>query len=175
MQRFGVKKYLTIGSMYDMVPHTRKLRVSGRAYTPEIKSDLRVMGIQSSEYQGPVSITTLISHEGAKLGIQTMSLMVHLPQYTELDEDYAGYLRIAEILNRYYRIGIDLEAVTKAEEQRRQIDEVVAANPQLKYVISQLEAHYDSLHERQEQEEMPQLAPEVEKFLKEMEKRFGQN
>jgi uncharacterized protein YciW len=40
--------------------------------------------------------------------------------------------------------------------------------------IAQLEAHYDARMATKKEEEMPQLSPEIENFLKEMEKRFRQ-
>ncbi len=39
-------------------------------------------------------------------------------------------------------------------------------------MVAQLEAHYDARIERSREEEMPHLSPEVEKFLREMDKRF---
>ncbi len=108
------------------------------------------------------------------MGMETMSLIVHLPQYSELEEDYMGEMRLMEILGEIYGVRPDENERLKAEQQMRQIDSVVQGNPQIKGIMAQLEAHYDARTTREKKEDQPNLAPEVEKFLKEMDKRFGQ-
>ncbi len=174
LQRLGVRRYCLIGSMYDMVPHTRPLLVTGRAAGDAARADLRDAGIEVSNYEGPTTITHLISQQGPRLGIETMTLVVHLPQYTEVEEDYGGQVRLMEVLEHFYQIPLDGASLRRAEEQREQLDAAVSGNPQLKYVLEQLESHYDTNLAQRRREESPKLAPEVEKFLKEMEKRFGQ-
>ena len=47
--------------------------------------------------------------------------------------------------------------------------------PKLRWCeIAQLEAHYNARMATKKEEEMPQLSPEIENFLKETEKRFRQ-
>ena len=39
--------------------------------------------MQESNYQGPTSITSLITQESLKVGIEHMTFIVHLPQYVQ--------------------------------------------------------------------------------------------
>ena len=70
-----------MGSMYDIVPHTRPLLVTGGAPQKKIADYLLKTGVQTSNYQGPTTITYLVTQKAAELGIESMNLIVHLPQY----------------------------------------------------------------------------------------------
>ncbi len=43
---FGVKRYCLIGSMYDMVPYTRPLLVTGTASNPGLQKELSVANVR---------------------------------------------------------------------------------------------------------------------------------
>ncbi|MFC2072214.1 hypothetical protein ACFLUU_05835, partial [Chloroflexota bacterium] len=118
------------------------------------------------------TITYLISQRAPDIGIETTSLIVHLPQYTQLDEDYIGTIRLMKLLSSLYDILEDETYVRKAEKQLEQINVALDRNPQLKATIEQLEVHYEARTERRKEEETPRLSPEVERFLMEMERRF---
>ena len=170
--RFGVKRYCQIGSMYDYVPHTRPLVVTGGAVGEKTQQELKRMGIQSSDYQGPTSINFLVSQQIPDLGMETMSLIVHLPQYTQLDEDYMGSVRIMTALSSVYDLPVDETYIKKAEQQREQISAALEKNPGLKAIVEQLETNYEVQAQREKREGTTQLSPEVEKFLNEMDRRF---
>ncbi len=170
--RFGVKRYCQIGSMYDYVPHTRPLIVTGGAVGERTQQELERMGIQSSDYQGPTSINFLVTQQVPDLGMETMSLIVHLPQYTQLDEDYMRSVRIMTALNSVYDLPVDEAYIKKAEQQREQISAALEKNPDLKAIVEQLETNYEVQAQREKKEGTAQLSPEVEKFLKEMDRRF---
>jgi hypothetical protein len=44
----------------------------------------------------------------------------------------------------------------------------------VKAIVEQLESHYDARAKKMREEEMHRLSPEVERFLREMDRRFGQ-
>jgi Asp-tRNA(Asn)/Glu-tRNA(Gln) amidotransferase C subunit len=158
--------------MYDFMPHTRSLLVTGGGAGKEVGWELEKMGIESSDYQGPTTITSLVSQQASSMGIETMSLIVHLPQYAQLDEDYIGTVRLMEVLSSLYNLTVDEAYIGKAKQQLEQISLAVDRNPQLKATVEQLEHHYEARARRRKEEETPRLSPEVERFLTEMEKRF---
>ncbi len=174
LKRLGVRRYCLLGSMYDFVPHTRPLIVTGGGIGKTAEEELGKAGIQSSDYQGPTTITYLISRRAPELGIETMSLIVHLPQYTQVDEDYMGEVRLMEVLCSLYDLTMDDGDIRHAEQQRKQIDIAVDRSAQVKRIVAELEARYDTQGAREKREEMPQLSPEIERFLREMERRFRQ-
>ena len=60
--------------------------------------------VQPSGYQGPATVTYLITQQAAALGIQTRTFVVHLPQYFRVEEDLAGTARLMDVLCRLYQL-----------------------------------------------------------------------
>jgi predicted ATP-grasp superfamily ATP-dependent carboligase len=174
LRLLGVTRYMLIGAMYDSVPHTRPLIVSGSA-TGSGKELLEGMGVQPSSYEGPGTITQLIAQEASRHGIETASMVVHLPQYTQLDEDYTAQLRLLELLCNIYNFPVDLDSIDKeAKEQYRKISVAVEREPQLKQVVQRLEEYYED-RSRQAGYEKAELSPEIEQFLNDIDQHFNQN
>ena len=166
---FHVERYVQIGGVSDAVPHTRPLQVGG--VVPEEQA--KRFGILQSKYEGPTSITSLIIQEASRLGIETMNFLAHLPHYSQLDEDYSGVARLLEILCGLYDLPTDLIDSERGHRQYQKLDAAVARNPQARTLVQHLEANYDTKVQEAGAESPPPLAPEVEKFLLEMDKRLG--
>ena len=166
----GVKRYCMIGGMYDVVPHTRPLLVSGAATGQQAEYEAKRMGVETSSYQGPTSITSIIGQEGLKRGIENMSFVVHLPQYVQLEEDYTGVARLMEIMCSLYQLPPHLVDKERGEKQYRELTSAVEGNTELQQVLGQLEAQYDARHKKDAEPPLP-LSPEVEKFLQELDQK----
>src|SRR4030042_3122122 len=80
LKTLKVKKYCLLGSMYDVVPHTRPFIINGGAIGRETELDLKRSGAQPSHYQGPTAITTLIMQRAPEFGVETIWFIVSLPQ-----------------------------------------------------------------------------------------------
>ena len=165
LKTLKVKKYILLGSMYDVVPHTRPLIINGGAIGRETQQDLKKSEAQPSHYQGPTSITTLITQRAAEVGIETIWFIVSLPQYVVLEEDYIGKVRLMEILNLLYNIPVNQKDFEKALEQRSLISQKVERTPELKNLLPQLETMYEVRINTKEGERMPQLSSEIEGIL----------
>ena len=162
---FKMKKYCLLGSMYDSVPHTKPLLVSGRASGKGAEQDLKKAGVQSSNYQGPTTITNLIAQKAQEVGVETITFIVSLPQYVNTEEDYVGKVRLMEILNLLYEIPIDKKDFEKASRQRSLINQRVEATPELKKVLPHLEAVYGARVAKKEGNGVPGLSPEMEEIF----------
>ncbi|HUJ90560.1 MAG TPA: PAC2 family protein [Syntrophorhabdales bacterium] len=165
LKRFKAKKYILMGSMYDVVPHTRPLIVNGGAIGAEALQDLKKSGALPSTYEGPTTITFLITQKAADLGIETISFIVSLPQYAVLEEDYLGKVSLMEILNLLYNIPIDKRDFERALEQRTLISQRVDATPALKSLLPQLETLHEERIKSKEGDAMPKLTSEMEELL----------
>jgi len=177
LERLNVRRYCLLGGMYDSVPHTRPLIVSGLASESRTESELRKANVRAIGYQGPTTISILISEQAPKHGIETLILVVHLPHYTQLEEDSSGHYALLSLVCDLYDLSIDLSQIKRrGEEQYRRISLAVESNPEARELVKAMEKSYDEgLEEREAPKPMPRLSPQVEKFLKEMEKRFGSN
>lgn len=175
LTRFGVKRYCLLGSMYDYVPHTKPLLITGGGVGKKVEQEIEKLALESSNYQGPTSITTLISQHALNMSMETMSLLVHLPQYTQLDDDYIGAVRLMKAFASLYNLPEDETYIKKAEKQLGQINAALDKNPELKTIVEQLETHYEAQAERRKEGKTTRLSPEIEKFLTEMDKRFRED
>ena len=173
---FGVKRYCRVGAMYDAVPHTRPLLVTGSLGSVEQKRPVPNFKLQQSTYQGPTTIMNLLSEGIEQDQIETINFMVHLPQYVQLEEDYAGTSRMIEVLSSVYEnIPSDLAPVRRGERQYRELNATVDRNSELKTLIQQMEQYYDSQLQAEsasssseQSGSSPALSPEIEAFLSEL-------
>jgi len=176
-KRFDVRRYLLVGSMYDMVPYTRPLLVTGSADSVSLQNELDAANVIPSNYEGPTTIAYLVTQEAQAMGIETLSLIVHLPQYLIMENDYQGKKRLMEVFCSLYNLPLAEEDAEKAREQHDHVSKIaeqyIKQEPSYEVILKQLEAYYDS-RLRQSKEET-KLSPEVEKFLQDMGRRFGQN
>jgi hypothetical protein len=170
LKHFDVRRYTQVGGVSDAVPHTRPLLVTGAV--PEEHG--KRLCIRRSSYQGPTSIVYMVTQEAQRMGIETMNFLVHLPHYAQLDEDYSGVSRLLEIMCDVYSLPSRLVESERGQRQYRQVETAVSRNPQAKKLVQQLESNYDEARTRETSEEAAPLAPEVARFLEEMDRRMGE-
>ncbi len=165
LKTFNVKRYILLGSMYDAVPHTRPLLVSGYGIGEEAIKDVNKVRALPITYYGPSTIAHLITKKAAESGIETIVFIVSLPQYIVLDEDHLGKVRLMEVLNTLYNIPLDREEFEKALVQRNLITEKLENSPEVKILMPQLESAYDMRIKTMEGEGAPHLTSEMEEIL----------
>ena len=180
VNHFNVKRYCRLGAMYDAVPHTRPLLVTGSLGDVPQNRPVANFKVRQSTYQGPTTIMNLLSEGIEKADIESINFMVHLPQYVQLEEDYAGTSRMIEVLSSIYNnIPADLAPVRRGQRQYRELNSSLDRNTELKTLIQQMEAYYDaqldsdeaatsSSPSTSEPTSETQLSPEIERFLSEL-------
>ena len=177
LRTFNVKRYCRISAMYNAVPHTRPLRVTG---SPELEKMPGMKGLITPRqamggYQGPTSIMNSVTEELQKQGTEIINFMVHLPHYLNLEEDYAGTARIMEVLSALYNLPSHLAETERGQSQYLEVGSQVAHNSQVKALITQLEEYYDGQQTPESVQEEPTLAPDVEQFLREIGQKLDDN
>ncbi len=157
------KRYISIGGMFDSVPHTKPLPVTG-SYKGWIPPEpLNETLKNKSNYTGPTSMTSQLSqilHND--LSLETLSLMVHIPLYVKLEDDFLATSRLLESLSHIYKFSKDFPERKKGENQYIEIHKNLQNNNQVNEMIKQFEI------EASEKEEID-LPPEIENFLKDLE------
>ena len=178
LKYLAISRHARLGAMYDAVPHTKPILVTGDTGGVATKGDAGNLIRRQSKYQGPTSILNLISDGVAKLdpAIEIMSFMVHLPQYIQIEQDYAGAARLLEVLSSIYDLPTDLADKEQGDRQYRELDKAVGRNPELQSLIEWMESRYEAQVSGGEEgaSESPTLSSEVEHFLREMNQRFGE-
>jgi predicted ATP-grasp superfamily ATP-dependent carboligase len=167
-------KYVLLGSMYDIVPHTRPLLVSGYGMGERALQDVRMAGAMPITYHGPSTFANLITKRAAESGIDAAVFIVSLPQYVVMEEDHVGKVRLLEVLNMLYNIPIDKDDFDKAVRQRDLITEKLKDSPEITDILAQLESTYDMRVQAMQKEGIFQLGSDMEEmFWKTMEKNIG--
>ena len=173
VKQFKVERYCRVGAMYDAVPHTRPILITGAI--GEINQIRRVenLRLRQSSYQGPTTIMNLLAVGIDDLEMETLNFMAHLPQYAQLEEDYSGVSRMIEVLSSIYAdIPKDLSPIRRGQRQYRELTKAVENNSELKGLIEQMESMYDSDRKSELDEsqgdEASSLSPEIEDFLDEI-------
>ena len=169
LKALNVTRYLQLGGMYDSVPHTRKLPVTGSAHGWEKLPELEDVRLGGSRYQGPTSMTSQISERiRTDMRLETLSLMVHLPLYLKLDDDYAGSARILKILAGLYDFSPLLPEIDMGAKQYEQVTPAMIDNPALREMVERFERESDneiSPESDSTSDTAVMLPPEVEQFL----------
>jgi hypothetical protein len=177
IRRLGVREYGLIGSMYAPVPHTRPPLVTGGASNPELNRRLHQIGARESTYEGPTTILAILPSMAIEAGIDTFTMILQLPVYAQLENDYRGLQAMLIYLSALYHLDLDLAPVRQqVGEQMFALDETVRDNPELSRWVEELERAYDAEHlspAAASEEEAPALSPELESFLRDIERRWG--
>ena len=166
-EQLKIERYILVGSMYDSVPHTRPLTVTGsaRGWDGPSSSDVK---ISESSYVGPTSLISQIGERVRReLNIETLSLLVHLPLYLKIDDDYFGAARLLSVLASLYGFSDNLPELDMGEKQYSQVDSAILVNPNLKSMIKKFEENYDKNNVHTESK-IPDLSPDIEQFLKDI-------
>ena len=165
LKAFGASRYIFIGGMYDAVPHTRPLLVSGYGMGPGAMEDIRKAGVLPITYRGPSTIANLITREAAESGMDATVFIVSLPQYVALDDDFTGMVRLMEVLNLLCDIPVSKEDFERASEQRRLVSKRVENSSEVKALLPQLEIAYDMRTETAGADDSPRLTSEMEEMI----------
>lgn len=170
-----VREYALIGSMYAPVPHTRPAPLSGGASNPELNKRLQQLGVRESSYEGPTTILATLPALAAEAGIETMTMILQLPAYAQLENDYRGLQGMLTCLSALYQLDLDLAPIRQqVGEQMSLMDESVSDNPELGRWVQELERIYEAEQRpgvAAEEREEP-LSPELERFLRDIERRW---
>ena len=164
LKHFGVKRYSMIGAMYDMVPHTRKLLVSGGTIDAKNEEEYKLVGVRPSDYEGPTTITYLISNALEEMDIETRIFVVHLPQYFQVEEDFTGTARLMEILCTLYGLPSRLADPERGRQQYASLQNIVSDTSEVAGLLERLEERYDRENAEGGASSSP-LSPMVEEFL----------
>jgi hypothetical protein len=173
----GISTAVLVGSLLADVPHTRPVRVSGGAATPELASLARVV---PSFFEGPTGILGVVADVLERAGIPTASLWASVPHYVSQSSSPKATLALVERTVRILGSSVDvveLQIATAAYE--RQINELVASDEDASAYVTRLEEQEEevqaSLSEAHVVDDGPRLGPasgerlaaEVERYLRE--------
>ena len=80
-EEFNTAEVYFVGSVAAALPHTREPRLRASVADERLKTKLASVGVSFSEYQGPASIVTALTHQAGEYGVELRSLVVEVPHY----------------------------------------------------------------------------------------------
>jgi predicted ATP-grasp superfamily ATP-dependent carboligase len=155
VERFGVNRVVSMGSVPMAVPHTRPIAITHHANRAELitgespwRGELRV----------PSSAQALLEIRLGEAGHDALGFVAHIPHYlAQLDYPKAS-AALLEQVELAGRLTIDLSGLrAEAEDREAEIARYLASNEEVSEVVAALEQQYDSF-ERAEQSGQSLLA-----------------
>jgi proteasome assembly chaperone (PAC2) family protein len=159
----GVELLVALGALLAGRPHTRPIRVTGSASTPELASRY---GLATPRYEGPTGIAGVIIDACRREGIDAVTLWSWVPHYLQGGPSPPAALALLQRLGALLEFGIDLadlEQRSRAHDIR--VSEAVRSDPDIVATVEELERQADA----EDLDEIPsgeELAAEVERFLR---------
>ncbi len=167
-EKMEVKRIYTVGGTLDRVPHTREPIITALISDPELKKGLGELNIEPTDYQGPMSIHSLLLLMSKKRNIKSASIWGHAPHYIQNRNAKVCY-GVLRKLTRLIKVDLDLGDLRNASEYlEEQVDKLVNQKPELYAYVKKLEEEYES--QGKHEEPLPggeELVKEIEDFFKE--------
>ncbi len=164
----GVELVVTLGAFLADVPHTRPSPVTGAASDPGLVERL---GLQSSRYEGPTGIVTVLHDAFRRRGLPTVSLWAAVPHYVSLAPSPRAALALCSRLADVLETRIDVSALeAMVGDYTRQVSEAVAADEETAAYVEELERRADLAATESELPSGEALAAELARYLRERER-----
>lgn len=166
-------------------PHTRPVGLTAHSMDPQLIADYPTM---HDKVQLPSSVEALLEIRLPEAHIRTVGFSVHVPHYLAGGEFPAGSVRLLDSAADAAELSLAIPDLrSSADAYLREIDQLVAQNPENAEAIGQMEAAYDQATAGREivgpdkqpkvnESELPdgdELAAEFEKFLKDSDDKGG--
>jgi len=142
-EKFDVKRMYFIGSVAGPIPHTREPRISCYVSSKQQKAQLKDYDLRFTNYEGPASITTLLTKLSKKKGVEMINFVAEIPIYVQT-RNPKGIKAITKRLVKLLDIDTELgELFKRSDEFEKNINELVAKQPKLAEQVKKLEENYD--------------------------------
>jgi hypothetical protein len=151
-----------LGAMLADVPHTRPISIFVSSENSDVRADL---GVERSNYEGPVGILSVLGDAAEKAGIPTVSIWASVPHYVHNAPSPKATLALIEKLEEM--IGVEIprgELVAESEAWESGIDVLAGDDEDMAAYIEQLEQARDTVDSPEASGEA--IAQEFEQYLR---------
>jgi proteasome assembly chaperone (PAC2) family protein len=163
--KLGVELVITLGALLADVPHTRPVRVTGIAGSPEL---VQRLGFTQTRYEGPTGIVGVLHDACTRAGLPSASLWAPVPHYVSAVPSPKASLALLQSLEDLLDMSFDTSELEEAsEEYEQRLDEAVASEPEVRSLVERLEQQMDEAEVSFG--ELPSgdsIAQEFERFLR---------
>jgi len=161
-QQWDVGSVVSIGALLADVPHTRPVPCQVTSDDPGVQA---LLGVESSEYEGPSGIVSVLAQLAQERGMHAMSLWAAVPHYVAQPPSPKASLALLsgleELVGEPLPVG---ELVEEARAWQAGVDELAEQDPEVAEYVHQLEEAKDTA-------ELPEatgeaIAREFERYLR---------
>jgi proteasome assembly chaperone (PAC2) family protein len=165
-----IELVVTLGALLADVPHTRSVRVTGIAGSPELVERL---GFSQARYEGPTGIVGVLHDACTKAGIPSASLWAPVPHYVSAVPSPKAALALLRAFEGLVEVAIDASELEQAsEEYEQRLDEAVASEPEVRSLVERLEQQMDEAEVSfRDLPSGDSIAQEFERFLRQQGRR----
>jgi proteasome assembly chaperone (PAC2) family protein len=164
-ERLGVEMVVSLGALMADVAHTRPVPITGLASDPELVEQL---GMSRSSYEGPTGIVGVVHDACRRHGMTSASLWAAVPHYVAAVPNPKAALALLRRLESLTGIAVEASELEDASARfTEQVDEAVAANPEIEELVTNLEASQEEDYEvSQNMPSADDIAQEFQQFLR---------
>jgi len=164
-ERLGVEMVVSLGALMADVAHTRPVPITGLASDPELVEQL---GMSRSSYEGPTGIVGVVHDACRRHGMTSASLWAAVPHYVAAVPNPKAALALLRRLEGLTSIAVEASELEDASARfTEQVDQAVAANPEIEELVRNLEASQEEDHEiSQNMPSADDIAKEFQQFLR---------
>jgi proteasome assembly chaperone (PAC2) family protein len=149
IQSLGVTKVIQVGALLDAVPHTRDVRITGTATSPELRGMLKGIHVRRSRYTGPTGIAGVMADTLRRAGIPTVSLWGHAPHYLQVTPNPKVSLGLVRGLEQLVEISVPDDALkSQGLNFERRVEQALDGETDVVAYVEKLEAQWDERRER---------------------------
>lgn len=160
--QLGVTRIITFGALLADVPHTRPVPISVSSSNPDHP---KLLGIESSRYEGPTGIVGVFQHAAVKNGLDATSLWAAVPHYVGQSPCPKATLVLLKHLEDLLDVTIPLgDLPDQAEAWQHGVDELADDDEEISGYVRRLEEQRDT-------QDLPEasgehIAREFERYLR---------
>lgn len=149
VERFGVTRVVSLGSVPMAVPHTRPIAVTHHANDPGL---LTGQSRWRGELRIPGSIQALLEIRLGEWGHDALGYVAHIPHYLAQLEYPRASVELLGHLEVGARLTVDLTDLRAAAEHREaEIERYLSGNEEVVEVVRALEEQYDAFARAEEE------------------------
>ncbi len=167
---WGVRMVVGLGAFPAPAPHTRPARLAATA--PAFSAELlRHIGVVQGELEVPAGVMAALEIGFGEAAIPTISLWARVPHYVSAMPFPEASAALVDGLAALTGLSLDSSALRRAaDSSRRQVDELIAGNPEHQAMVRKLEESIDASEGNalgvQEVPSGDEIAAELERFLR---------
>ena len=163
----GAELVVGLGALLAGRPHTRPVRITGTATTPELATRY---GLATPRYEGPTGILGVLADACRHADLPCVTLWGWVPHYLQGSPSPSASLALLQRLGALTDTSIDLSALeSRARSHEGRVADAVSGDPDIAATVEELERQAD----QEDMSELPssdELAAEVERFLRDQQK-----